>query len=121
MTTTSTLSQEPQPEPANERQSAGHISPYRRGFEDSRYGRLSASPFAPGTVAAKEYDCGKNDARMSQLQGRTGLRIDETVTRDRLLAQRGLSAKIERISLQTGEIVLRFSIGAAGNPGGPSA
>lgn len=121
MTTASTLPQDLQPESVDDRQSAGHISPYRRGFEDCLHGRLYGNPFAPGTAAATEYDCGKDDARLSQLQGRTGLRIDETVTRDRLLAQRGLSVTIERFNLQTGEIVLRFVIGVAGNPGGPSA
>lgn len=106
---------------ADDRRFASPVTPYRRGFEDCLYDRVFANPYAPGTAAAAEYVRGNGDARLSQLQERTVLRVDETATLDRLLAQRGLSAQIERVSLATGQVVRRFAIGAAGNPGGPNA
>lgn len=118
---TTTLLQPELVDYADDRRFASPVTPYRRGFEDCLYDRVFANPYAPGTAAAAEYVRGNGDARLSQLQERTVLRVDETATLDRLLAQRGLSAQIERVSLATGQVVRRFAIGAAGNPGGPNA
>ena len=42
---------------------------------------------------------------------RTCLRDDETDTVDRLLVERGRTAQVERVCLQTGAVVKRFTVG----------
>lgn len=96
---------------ADDRRFAGPVTPYRRGFEDCLYERVFANPYAPDTVAAAEYTRGNGDARLAQYQQRTHLRVDETAELDVLLAQRGMTAQIERVSLKTGTVVQCFTIG----------
>lgn len=38
-------------------------SPYRRGFEDTRYNHIYANPYRPGSPAWHKYDAGNQDAR----------------------------------------------------------
>lgn len=96
---------------ADDRRFASPVTPYRRGFEDCLYERVFANPYAGDTVAAAEYTRGNGDARLAQYQQRTHLRVDETAELDVLLAQRGMAAQIERVSLRTGETMQRFTIG----------
>lgn len=96
---------------ADDRRFADPVTPYRRGFEDCLYERVFANPYAFDTEAAAEYARGNGDARLAQYQQRTHLRVDETAELDVLLAQRGMTAQIERFDLRTGTVVQSFSIG----------
>lgn len=96
---------------ADNRRFSGPVTPYRRGFEDCVYERVFANPYPPHTPEAAEYDRGNGDARVTILQRRPALFDAETAELDRLLAQRGRTAVIERFDLRTGT-ARRFTIGA---------
>ena len=87
-------------------------TPYRHGFDDCLHRNVYANPYTFGTAAADEYQRGNGDGRLVRYQKRTCLRVDETAELDHLLTQRGLTAQIERVSLQTGSVVRRFTIGS---------
>ena len=91
------------------------ITPYRRGFEDCFFKRVYANLYQIGSDAAAEYHCGYGDARLMHYLNRTCLRDDETDTVDRLLVERGRTAQVERVCLQTGAVVKRFAIGQKAN------
>ncbi len=103
--------QQAQRERTENRQGSDPITPYRRGFEDCFYKRVYANPYQIGSDDAAEYHCGYGDARLLHYLNRTCLRDDETDTVDRLLVERGRTAQVERVCLQTGAVVKRFAIG----------
>lgn len=39
------------------------VTPYRAGWEDTRYARQYLNPFTPGSAAWQDYDAGNQDAR----------------------------------------------------------
>lgn len=43
--------------------SAVPMTPYQRGFDDAAYQRVFANPFAVGSVEARKYEQGHQDAR----------------------------------------------------------
>lgn len=103
--------QQAQRERAEHRQDSDPITPYRRGFEDCFDKRVYANPYQIGSDDAAEYHCGYGDARLLHYLNRTCLRDDETDTVDRLLVERGRTAQVERVCLQTGVVVKRFTVG----------
>ena len=104
-----------QRERTENRQGSEPITPYRRGFEDCFCARVFANPYPIGSDDAAEYHCGYGDARLMHYLNRTCLRVDETDTVDRLLVERGRTAQVERVCLQTGAVVKRFAIGQKAN------
>jgi hypothetical protein len=103
--------QQAQRERTENRQGSDPITPYRRGFEDCFYARHYANPYQIGRDDAINYHWGFGDARLIHYLNRTCLRDDETDTVDRLLVERGRTAQVERVCLQTGAVVKRFAIG----------
>ena len=104
-----------QRERTENRQGSEPITPYRRGFEDCFYARVYANPYQIGKDDAINYHWGYGDARLIHYLNRTCLRDDETDAVDRLLVERGRTAQVERVCLQSGAVVKRFTVGQKAN------
>lgn len=111
MDATNTYLPQVQRERAENRQGSDAITPYRRGFEACLHERVYANPHQIGSDDAADYHCGYGDAHLMHYLNRTCLRVDETDTVDRLLVERGRTAQVERVCLQTGVVVKRFTVG----------
>ncbi len=98
---------------ADRRRFAGPVTPYKRGFEDCYYSRVYANVYAPGTVAAQSYDAGVQDAHLARAQMGAVFCPQDTQALDAALTRRGLTATVERVSLATGAVTQRFTIGKA--------
>ena len=54
---------------SSRRLGATPATPYTAGFEDYRYARAWDCPWRPGTLAARDYAAGLNDARRAEQAG----------------------------------------------------
>lgn len=96
---------------ADDRRFATPVTPYARGFDDCFNSRVYANPYKPFTLAAEKYEAGVADASLARAQASGCFCADETKRLDALLQQRGMTADVERVSLASGEVVKRFTIG----------
>ena len=97
---------------ADKRRFAAPVTPYKRGFEDCYYSRVYANVYAPGTVAARQYDEGMQDAHLARAQAGVVFCPQDTKALEAALTRRGLTATVERVSLNTGAVMGRRTIGA---------
>ena len=97
---------------ADRRRFAAPVTPYKRGFEDCCYSRVYANIYAPGTLAARQYDEGMQDAHLARAQVGAAFCPQDTQALEAALTRRGLTATVERVDLNTGAVVSRRTIGA---------